>query len=94
MSDETTRMYTNGEVVVVWEASKCQHSGLCVRGLPRVFDKKQKPWVQLQNAASDEIVAQVRQCPSGALSLEDLTADGVDGQDDKTPPDGNATPEE
>lgn len=85
MSDETTRMYSSGEVVVVWEAHKCQHSGICFAGLPKVFNPKQKPWVQLQHATSEQIVAQVKECPSGALSLEDLDPD-ADGAEDKTPP--------
>jgi uncharacterized Fe-S cluster protein YjdI len=93
MSDETTRMYTNGEVVVVWDASKCKHSGICARGLPKVFNTRQKPWVQLQHATTEQIIAQVKQCPSGALSIEDVTpgADAEPGEDDKTPPDGNPT---
>ena len=72
MSDETTRMYSNGEVVVVWEPGKCQHSGNCSKGLPKVFNSKKHPWIQLEHATSAQIIAQVKQCPSGALSIEGL----------------------
>ncbi len=63
--------YTNGEVTVVWQADKCIHCGYCAKGLPQVFKPREKPWVQIENASSAEITAQVAKCPSGALSLKD-----------------------
>jgi uncharacterized Fe-S cluster protein YjdI len=68
MSDEVTKTYTNGEVTVVWKAGLCQHSAICLRGLPKVFDPRNRPWVNPQGASTDEIVTQVQKCPSGALS--------------------------
>jgi uncharacterized Fe-S cluster protein YjdI len=35
-----------------------------------VFDPRKKPWVNVEGASKDEIAAQVRKCPSGALSAE------------------------
>ncbi|WP_242085662.1 (4Fe-4S)-binding protein [Aestuariivivens sediminis] len=64
----TKREYTNGEVTVVWEAKKCVHSGICVKGLPEVFRPRFRPWVKIDAATSDNIINQVKQCPSGALS--------------------------
>lgn len=29
--------------------------------------KKKKPWIEIENATSDELVNQVKKCPSGAL---------------------------
>ena len=60
--------YSNGEVTVVWEAEKCIHSGICVKGLPDVFQPKERPWIKIDAASSDALVAQVKECPSGALS--------------------------
>ena len=60
--------YSNGEVTVVWQPGLCQHSTRCYHGLPSVFDPKKRPWVNISGATSDEIVNQVNQCPSGALS--------------------------
>lgn len=40
MSDEITKTYTNDEVTVIWKAGLCQHSAICFRGLPRVFDQR------------------------------------------------------
>ncbi len=62
--------YSNGEVTIVWQAAKCQHSGNCVRNLPRVFKPQEHPWIQPENATTEEIIATVRKCPSGALSLK------------------------
>jgi len=42
-----------------------------VRGLPSVFDVSKKPWIDV-NGAVDAIIEQVRRCPSGALSYEQL----------------------
>jgi uncharacterized Fe-S cluster protein YjdI len=68
MSDEITKTYTNGEVTIVWRSGLCQHSAVCFRGLPKVFDPRKRPWVNPQGASTEEIVTQVRKCPSGALS--------------------------
>ena len=65
---EITKKYTNGEVTVVWQPSKCIHSTNCFRGLPQVFDPKKRPWVNIEGATTQEIVEQVKQCPSRALS--------------------------
>ena len=29
--------YSNGEIIVLWQATKCMHSGNCVRNLSQVF---------------------------------------------------------
>ena len=33
-----------------------------------------KPWIQIENATSEELKKQIDTCPSGALSYIDLTA--------------------
>lgn len=65
---EIVKKYTNGEVTVVWKPSLCTHSTICFRGLPKVFDPRRRPWVDPQAASTDEIIVQVKQCPSGTLS--------------------------
>ena len=62
------RTYTNGEIVVLWDASKCTHSGRCVRGLPEVFDVRKRPWINMLGADTQAICDQVDRCPSGALT--------------------------
>jgi len=68
MSGETIE-YTNGEVTIVWKSSLCAHSANCARGLPEVFQPREKPWIKPHQASSEAIVAQVKKCPSGALTF-------------------------
>jgi len=70
MEKDLTKRYSNGQVIVVWQPDKCIHSGVCVRGLPLVFAPSRRPWIDLAPATSEQIVAQVAKCPSGALSIE------------------------
>jgi uncharacterized Fe-S cluster protein YjdI len=62
------KRYTNDEITVVWKPETCIHSTLCWKGLIRVFNPKLRPWVNINGASSEEIVEQVKKCPSGALS--------------------------
>ena len=60
--------YTNGDITVVWKPDICQHSTLCWRNLLQVFNPRKHPWVDMQGADSETIIAQVEQCPSRALT--------------------------
>jgi uncharacterized Fe-S cluster protein YjdI len=62
--------YTNGEVTIVWQNSLCIHSANCVKNLSIVFNPKQSPWINMDNATTAEIVEAVKKCPSGALSYK------------------------
>ncbi len=68
-NSKIVKKYSNGEVTVVWEPSKCIHAGNCVRGLPEVFNAKAKPWINIEGADTQSIISQVNDCPSGALSI-------------------------
>ena len=68
MSSSKTKEYTNGELTVVWEPAKCIHAGICVKTLPNVYDPKARPWIKVDNASTEELKAQIKRCPSGALS--------------------------
>lgn len=60
--------YSNGELTIIWQPDLCQHSGICVKTLPQVYNPKESPWVKIENATTDELIAQINKCPSGALS--------------------------
>jgi len=72
MPKETFK-YTNGEVTVIWKPNICTHSKKCWTNLRSVFDPFVKPWINMQGASTAQIIAQVQQCPSGALSIETTT---------------------
>ena len=59
--------YSNGETTVVWEAEKCIHSAICAKGLPEVFQPRDRPWIKIDAVSTETIINQVKQCPSGAL---------------------------
>ena len=61
--------YIKDKLIVSWEPKKCLHSEKCWRSLSAVFKPKEKPWIQLDGAKNDEIIAQINQCPSGALGF-------------------------
>lgn len=65
---KSTHTYTNGEITIVWKPDTCIHSTLCWKGLINVFNPKKRPWIDANGASSDEIIEQVKKCPSGALS--------------------------
>lgn len=71
MEKEIKKEYTNGEITVVWQPTKCIHSTICwkgEKGLSQVFDPRKKPWVNMDGIDSLTIMDKIDQCPSGALS--------------------------
>lgn len=72
MEKDLIKEYSNDEITVVWKPATCIHSAVCWRqatGLPEVFNPGEKPWIKIEGASSAAIMAQVQQCPSGALSF-------------------------
>lgn len=65
---DVTKTYTNGEITVVWKPNVCIHSKLCWTHLVEVFNPRKRPWVDIAGASSEQIMAQIDQCPSKALS--------------------------
>lgn len=68
MSAQISKEYTNGELTVVWQPGKCIHAKVCVDTLPNVYDPEGRPWINPENATTEELKSQIDQCPSGALS--------------------------
>jgi uncharacterized Fe-S cluster protein YjdI len=68
------REYAADGIVVTWEPARCRHAAECVRGLPAVFDRDARPWIDPTGASADEIVTVVDRCPSFALGYR--TDDG------------------
>ncbi len=62
------REYSNGEITIVWKPEKCTHACVCLQMLPEVYRPMERPWVKPENATTEALVAQIKQCPSGALS--------------------------
>ena len=68
---EIKKEYENDEIVVIWKPQSCIHAAECVKALPKVYDPKAKPWINIKNATTEELKAQIGKCPSGALSYSE-----------------------
>ena len=67
-----TKEYANDEIEVIWKPELCTHAGNCFKGLPKVFNPKERPWINIDAATSEKVISQVNQCPSDALSFVKL----------------------
>ncbi len=70
------KKYSNNDITVHWKPDVCIHSGKCAQSLISVFNPRKKPWITMEGAPTEEIIATVRRCPSGALSFENNVSDG------------------
>lgn len=62
--------YETPDIVVTFDPNVCIHSGVCVLGLPLVFDVRRKRWVRPELATAADVAAQIQRCPSGALQYK------------------------
>lgn len=74
----STKDYPTQGITIHWNASICQHSGVCARTLPAVFRPRERPWINQHEATADEIAAMIDTCPSHALTYT-RTAPGEGG---------------
>lgn len=77
--------YVSKGVTIHDDRTVCAHAGFCTDNLAAVFKLREEPWIDATAAEVDAIVAQVEQCPSGALSVtigddqaEDDLPQGID----------------
>lgn len=61
------RIYNNQDLIVYWNPDLCIHVSYCLKNLPSVFDKKNRPWVNINGAPPEEIIKLIDTCPSRAL---------------------------
>lgn len=67
---EKIHTYESDEIVVRYSVKRCIHAEECVKGLPAVFNPKQRPWISPQQSNGDEVAEIVMRCPTGALHFE------------------------
>jgi CDGSH-type Zn-finger protein/uncharacterized Fe-S cluster protein YjdI len=67
---EKEHIYRGDGITVRYKLRRCIHAAECVRGLPRVFDTRRRPWVEPDAATADKIAEVVMCCPTGALHFE------------------------
>jgi CDGSH-type Zn-finger protein/uncharacterized Fe-S cluster protein YjdI len=82
------KRYVSLSIYVDYEARRCIHAAVCVRGLPSVFDRERRPWVLPSAASADKVARVVEKCPSGALHF--VRTDG--GPAESAPDDNTIVP--
>jgi len=66
--EKIVKKYSNNEITVVWQPHLCDHSAVCIRELPKVFDTFSRPWIKMDAATTEEIMKVVDKCPTKALT--------------------------
>jgi len=77
LTSTRVQSYETPDITVTFDPNVCIHSGVCVRGLPFVFDVKRKRWIRPELAPATDVAAQIDRCPSGALQYIMKKRDGA-----------------
>ncbi|MBV9386795.1 MAG: CDGSH iron-sulfur domain-containing protein [Chroococcidiopsidaceae cyanobacterium CP_BM_ER_R8_30] len=62
-------IYKGRDIEVLYDRKLCMHAAECGRGLKVVFDAKKRPWIDPDQAPSEQVAKVVMRCPSGALQF-------------------------
>ncbi len=65
-----SKQFSNEDITVTYDACLCVLSRKCARELSDVFSDSIIPWVNLDDGRTEDIIRQVKKCPSGALQFE------------------------
>ncbi|MEY8847570.1 (4Fe-4S)-binding protein [Psychroserpens sp. XS_ASV72] len=60
-------VFSNSDITVTYNPCQCINAERCALELSNVFRQSVIPWIDLEGATTDEIMSQIRKCPSGAL---------------------------
>jgi len=75
--------YAGKRITIHDNRQLCAHAGFCTDRLASVFRMGKEPWIDPEGASAEEILATIRQCPSGALSY---SIDGIEHRDQERAP--------
>jgi len=78
--DKNERSYSNNEITVHWKPKECIHAGTCFRELRKVFDPARRPWIDIDQGTTEEIIDIVERCPTDALTYERKGEGALSGQ--------------
>lgn len=60
-------VFSNKDITVSYNPKCCANAGFCAQQLSEVFRTSVIPWINLDGAETEEVINQVKKCPSGAL---------------------------
>jgi uncharacterized Fe-S cluster protein YjdI/CDGSH-type Zn-finger protein len=64
------KAFQGSEITVYFDSQRCRHFAECLRGLPEVFNTRQRPWIAPDAASATAVAEVIRRCPSGALHYQ------------------------
>ena len=64
-----SKEFSNKELTVTYDPYTCCLSGKCAKELSDVFSNTVIPWVNLDHTDTEEVIKQIKKCPSGALQF-------------------------
>lgn len=76
------KAYQGSEITVYFDPQRCRHFAECLRGLPEVFNVRQRPWIAPDAAGAALVAEVIGRCPSGALHYQ---APGIAGEQPDVP---------
>ncbi len=62
-----SKEFSNEDITVTYDPCICKLSGKCARELSDVFSNTVIPWINLDDGKTEDIINQIKKCPSGAL---------------------------
>jgi CDGSH-type Zn-finger protein len=77
------KAYAGKLITILDNRALCSHAAFCTDELKSVFRHHDRPWIDPDGAAVEEIIATIKKCPSGALSY---AIDGIEALPPQRPP--------
>lgn len=65
--ETNANVFSNDDITVTYNPRCCANAELCARQLSDVFRSAVIPWINLDGAETDQVIQQVKKCPTGAL---------------------------
>ncbi len=85
--DKNERSYSNKDITVHWKPKECVHAGTCFRELRKVFDPSRRPWIDIDQGTTEEVIDIVKRCPTDALTYDrNGDADSTSAEASTKPP--------
>lgn len=62
-------VFSNKDITVTYNPSVCINAERCASELSNVFRQCVIPWIDLEADSNENIINQIKKCPSGALQF-------------------------
>ncbi|MGM0418319.1 MAG: (4Fe-4S)-binding protein [Thermodesulfobacteriota bacterium] len=66
---DVVKDYKGENITIHDNRGVCSYDGSCIKELPEVFKKNERPWIDPDAASPGKIIEVIEKCPSGALSF-------------------------